>query len=141
MASVSWDDNLCVHIPEIDQQHQRLVGMLDDLSDAMVEGRSQEELRRILDGLVDYARVHFADEERYFVRFRYPAASGHIAQHRAFIDRVTEFRSRVDPHEMGVSIDLLAFLETWLIRHIRDSDGAFGLFHREATAALSHSRC
>jgi hemerythrin len=141
MASISWDDSLCIRIPEIDRQHERLVAMLDQLSDAMIQGRSQEDLREILDGLVEYAHVHFAEEEQFFARVRYPATAGHVAQHRTFIDRVTEFRSRADRGAMGVSIELLAFLETWLIRHIRDSDGAFGVFYAEATASsLSHPR-
>jgi hemerythrin len=139
MASISWDDSLLIRIPEIDHQHEQLVAMLDHLSDAMIQGRSHQELRDVLNALVDYARVHFAEEEQFFARVRYPATAGHIAQHRSFIGRVTEFRSRSDQGAVGVSTELLGFLETWLIRHIRDSDGAFGVFYAEATAGVSSS--
>jgi hemerythrin len=93
MPSISWDDRLNLGIPEIDQQHQRLVQMIDDLSEAMIQGRSQEVLQSILAGLVDYTHIHFATEERYFAQVQYPETPRHQAQHQTFIDRITEFRS------------------------------------------------
>jgi hemerythrin len=135
MASISWDESLSVHIPQIDEQHQHLVEMLDQLSDAMIQSRSQETLQEVLVGLVEYTHVHFATEEEYFARVRYPATPGHKAQHRIFIEHVTTFRSRMDQGMVGVSIDLLEFLADWLIKHIRDSDGAFGRFYAETMAA------
>jgi hemerythrin len=134
IASISWDESLSLHIAELDQQHQRLVHMLDGLSDAMIQGRSQEVLRDTLAGLVKYTHVHFATEEEYFARVQYPAAAGHKAQHRAFIDRVTAFTTRFDRGEVGMSIDVLEFLASWLINHIKESDGAFGRFHAKAMA-------
>ena len=129
MPSASWDDRLKLHVPEIDEQHQRLVQMLDDLHGAMIQGRSREILQDIISGLIEYTHVHFATEERYFALDGYPNASRHKGQHQEFVRRVTEFQARLDQGQTRLCIDILAFLRTWLVAHIEGSDGAYGRFH------------
>jgi hemerythrin-like metal-binding protein len=129
MPSTSWDDRLKLHIPDIDQQHQKLVQMIDDLHEAMVRGRSREVLLDTLSGLVEYTRVHFDTEERHFAMDQYPGTSRHNRQHREFVTRVTDFQARLDQRQPDMSIEVLAFLRTWLVAHIEGSDGAYGRFH------------
>ena len=137
MPSISWDDRLALGIPEIDEQHQRLVQMIDDLSEAMIQGRSQEVLDSLLAGLYDYARIHFATEERYLAEVCCPQVSQHRAEHQEFISRVTRLTARFQQGAVGVSIDVLDFLGTWLVRHIQQTDGDFGRFYAAARAGAS----
>ena len=36
---ISWNDKISVGIQEIDEQHKRLVALINNLYDAMVEGK------------------------------------------------------------------------------------------------------
>jgi len=65
MALISWNDNLSVHVGEIDRQHQQLIKMINDLDDAMKQGKGKEVLGKIVKGLSDYTAYHFSTEERF----------------------------------------------------------------------------
>lgn len=64
MALMSWSDNLSVNIKEIDEQHKKLVGMVNDLHDAMKMGKGNDVTGKILTGLIQYVGTHFACQSR-----------------------------------------------------------------------------
>ena len=63
MEKLKWDDSLSVNVEIIDDQHKRLIGMINDLQNALQEGRATQALNTILDGLADYTVYHFQAEE------------------------------------------------------------------------------
>jgi hemerythrin len=44
MALIQWNDSLSVNVVEIDKQHQKLVRMINELNDAMRQGKGKEAL-------------------------------------------------------------------------------------------------
>lgn len=73
MALIQWDDSFSVKVAEIDQQHKRLIVMINELHDAMKQGKGKDALGKIINGLISYTATHFDTEERYFDQFEYPA--------------------------------------------------------------------
>ncbi len=63
MAFIAWTDELSVDIGEIDEQHKKLINMINDLSYAMSKGKGRDVIEAILVGLRDYTVEHFAHEE------------------------------------------------------------------------------
>ena len=59
MAFMDWNASLSVAIAGIDEQHKKLVSMINELNDAMKVGKSKEGLQKILGGLIDYTASHF----------------------------------------------------------------------------------
>jgi hemerythrin len=92
MALLAWNDTLSVKVAEIDQQHMKLIGMINDLNDAMKNGQGKEILGKIINDLVAYAIMHFKLEERYFARYGYPDAESHQKEHAAFNQKVADFQ-------------------------------------------------
>lgn len=41
MILVKWDESFLVNVDEIDQQHQKLVGIVNNLAAAMYEGKGK----------------------------------------------------------------------------------------------------
>ena len=57
MPLMNWTEKLSVGVAVIDDDHKKLVAMVNELYDAMQAGRGKDTLGRILDGLVQYTKV------------------------------------------------------------------------------------
>jgi hemerythrin len=128
MALIEWNDSLSVNIAEIDQQHQKLVAMINHMNDAMRQGKGKESLGKIINGLVAYAGTHFRTEEKYFEQFGYPDASQHIKEHQAFTQKAVAFKSDFEAGKLTLSTQVMMFLSDWLQKHIRGVDKKYGPF-------------
>lgn len=131
MKLIEWNDSLSVRIGEIDRQHRQLIDLINELSEAMSEGKGRATVGRILDGLLQYTETHFQTEERYFDRFAYPMANSHKKEHAAFVAKVTEFRDAHTKGRLALSIDVMNFLKDWLRNHIKGVDMEYSPFLRE----------
>ena len=131
MALIQWNDDLNVGVLEIDRQHQRLVGMINDLNDAMKQGQGKAVLGKIINGLTNYTRTHFGIGEKYFDQFGYPDANNHKKEHLDLTKKVTEFKAGFDQGKIGLSIEVMNFLSSWLQKHIKRVDKKYGPFFNE----------
>lgn len=125
---VEWSDELSVGIQEIDEQHKVLVGLLNELHDAIQERHGREASAEILGRLADYTRIHFAVEESLFRIFNYPGYEEHKAEHEELIKEVTDLQAKISSGETAITFQLLHFLKAWLTQHILDSDMEYSQF-------------
>lgn len=133
---LTWSDNLSVGIREIDEQHKKLVGMVNELHAAITEHRGSAECRRILDQLAEYTRVHFAVEESLMSILDYPGYESHRQEHEKLVGQVVELQQRLDAGKAAISFELLHFLKAWLTKHILGSDKDYGsYFHKRGITA------
>jgi hemerythrin len=131
MAFMEWESDFSVGIDEIDKQHHHLIDLINLLFDAMKAKKSGEVMERLIKELIDYTQSHFKTEEALFVRFAYPEAAGHVAEHGNFIETVAKFNRDFLDKKIGVSIKILDFLMDWLKNHILVKDRAYGPFLSE----------
>jgi hemerythrin-like metal-binding protein len=117
-----WTERMSVGSVEIDQQHKKLVNMLNELYQAFIEKEHKEKIGSILDQLIDYTRVHFNTEEKYFTLFNYANKDKHIAEHQVFRKKVDEFIIKYKKNNGSLTYDVMNFLRNWLNNHIMDSD-------------------
>jgi hemerythrin len=131
MSLITWNDNLSVNVGEIDKQHQQLIKLINDLDDAMRQGKGKLILGKIVAGLIDYTSFHFSTEEKHFSQLGYPGAEDHVKEHKAFVDKVTDFKKKLDAGSIGLSTDVINFLSDWLKKHIQGSDKKYSPFFNE----------
>ncbi len=131
MALIQWDNSLSVNVGEIDSQHQKLVKMINDLNDAMKQGKGKDALAKIINELFSYAGTHFATEEKYFDKFGYPSATTHKIEHSNFVKKVTEFKKGFESGQLALTIEVMNFLKDWLRGHIQETDKKYGPFFNE----------
>lgn len=128
MPLISWNESLSVGVAEIDQQHQKLIAIINDLNDAMRQGKSKDVMSKIISGLISYTQTHFGTEENYFAKFQYPDTAAHKAEHAKFVAKAVDFRSGFDSGKIGLSVEVLNFLSDWLTNHIKGTDKKYGPF-------------
>jgi len=128
MALIQWSASLSVNVAEMDKQHQKLVGMINELHDAMVKGKGKEVMAKTISGLMDYTKTHFTDEEKLIDRFQYPESASQKNMHKKFLDKVYEFKKQMDEGKVGMTITLSDFLSDWLKNHIKIEDKKYGVF-------------
>jgi hemerythrin-like metal-binding protein len=124
-AIFPWKDAYSVRIPQVDTQHKGLIGLINDLHAAMLEGRGKEALSRILDDLVAYTEKHFAFEESIMRQRGYSALAEHRQRHQKLTSQVYELRDKFCAGKITVTIEVMQFLKSWLADHILSADMAY----------------
>ncbi len=128
MAFVEWSDDYIVNVREVDNQHRRLVSLVNDLHDAVQTDKSREIADKILSDLVNYAAYHFATEERFFDIYSYPDSPSHKKQHSDLFEQITILQNKYKSGEKVITAEVMNYLRDWLHDHISGSDKLFGPF-------------
>ncbi len=119
---INWDQSFSVGIKQIDQQHKKLVDLVNQLHNGMKSGNSKQLMGRILDELVNYTAVHFKTEEDIFERINYSGKEEHERIHEDLVGKVIEFQQAFHSGNALISMDLMKFLKDWLVNHIKGED-------------------
>lgn len=128
MALIAWGAEYSVGIASIDAQHQKLAAMINELNDAMAQGKGKEVLEKILAELVDYTKTHFATEEKLFSTYAYPEAAAHKLKHGELTKKVMQFQQDLHAGKSIMSVEIMAFLKDWLLNHIKGTDIRYSAF-------------
>ncbi len=119
---IIWDDRIRFGIDAVDQQHQRLVGLVNKLHHAMRRRVGKTVLASTLDELVRYTALHFKDEERLMEKGDYVDLDDHRKLHEKLVAQVLEFKERFRVGDATVTMELMTFLSDWLLNHIQKVD-------------------
>lgn len=126
MSLFAWSPQYSIGCAEIDEQHQQLFRMADELHQAMTARRGKEVLAALLKKLVAYTKYHFASEEKRMKESGYPGYPQHHEEHVKLTNRVLDYEKKVLNGETAISIEVLQFLSDWLKHHIQGSDVKVG---------------
>lgn len=129
MSFMEWSDRYSVGVAIFDDEHKKLLVIINELYEAVTVGVDKLALQRISDKLVEYALMHFRHEEMYFDDWAYPEAVSHTASHTKLRQQVFEYRAKIlEVDSKELALDMLDFLRDWLNRHILVEDRKYGLF-------------
>lgn len=131
MALLTWNDKYSVNVKEIDDQHKKLISLLNDLHTAMSAGKGKSVLSEVLNKLIEYTAYHFSTEEKYMVQFGFPGYSKHRAEHVDFVKKVKDFDQQFEAGQSTVTIELIKFLNNWVTGHISGTDKQYSQFFNQ----------
>lgn len=119
-----WKDDLLTGVQTIDEQHQELFKRIGQLLEACRQGKGKAEVVSMVDFLVEYVQVHFADEEKLQRDSGYPDYKAHKALHDQWVVEIADLRQQLQQDGPTVSLVLQVnrTLVDWLTQHIRRVD-------------------
>ncbi|MFN3383315.1 MAG: bacteriohemerythrin [Archaeoglobaceae archaeon] len=127
---MNWNQSFRVGVAEIDAQHEKLVEMLGNLLEEMKRGQGRALMAKTIEGMLNYAKEHFATEEKYMKLYKYPDSLKHKKEHEKFVEIAKSFYEGYMNGSL-TAIDLMNFLKNWLVEHILGSDKKLGKFVSE----------
>lgn len=122
MALIEWGPKYQTGIKSIDSQHEKLVGYINDLHEAMLAGKGGEVVEKILQLLIDYTETHFNYEEKLFEVHKYTKEKEHIRLHSLLVQDIKDFKAKFENGETELTEELMEFLKDWLENHILIED-------------------
>ncbi len=125
-----WEGKYVLGLEEIDDQHRKLVNMINSLHEGLRDGKGREVTGTVLKSMMEYALYHFKTEEDLMQRFGFDGFTEHRAEHLTFMESVDGMAKRHEAGEYLVSLELNDFLKDWLADHILLTDRKYAPFLR-----------
>jgi hemerythrin len=128
MAFYEWKPEFSVQVLRFDEQHKKLIQLINHLHDSMKAGQAVAQMASILNELDSYTQKHFREEEILMERYQYPGLPAQKQSHALFIKKIAEFKDEFSKGKLSTPLNVMAFLKDWLTRHILETDKQYGPF-------------
>jgi hemerythrin len=130
---LKWDDSLSTGFGEVDNQHKKLIAIIEDVHQNMQAEGSEYALRMAKDlkRLTDYTEYHFSEEEQFMKSKGYPGLEDHQKAHKAFVEEVFRLIKTLSHANPDDGFQFYRFLGSWLLNHIAKQDRAWADWIKE----------
>lgn len=119
---LEWSDYYSVGIAVVDEQHRRLMGIINELEAGIRDGKGKETLGDTFTSLLRYTKEHFATEEDLMRRHGFSGAEEHAAEHREMAETLARLQLEYQKNPAGLTVKTISFLCDWLTRHLLGTD-------------------
>ncbi|WP_294373649.1 bacteriohemerythrin [uncultured Clostridium sp.] len=114
----------------IDEQHKRLFEIADEtyklLKNEFITDK-YDKIVHLIEELKEYTSFHFKTEEDYMESINYKRMFTQKIEHQAFIKKLDEIDlNKIDENQEEYILELLNFLNDWLVNHICTNDKLIG---------------
>jgi len=122
---VEWDSQFAIGVPEIDNQHKKLMELLNDTikhsNGNLIDERKYFNKNR---GKAEkYLKMHFETEEEILSKTSYRKLEEHKAEHAKFYEEIRKLNEEIAHHKRPVNLFYsTAFIKEWLLNHIKKYD-------------------
>lgn len=130
MDKMKWSAEYSVGVAKIDEQHQEMFDLLNELQDALGRGWNQDKIREIFDLLEEHTLTHFAEEEKLMSLFNYPHQDSHALQHKDLIEELNYLKGQWARGVLKITPETTAYIQNWLNLHVEGPDQKLGKFLR-----------
>ncbi|MEW8396055.1 MAG: bacteriohemerythrin [Candidatus Thiodiazotropha sp.] len=128
MPTVTWSDEFNINVKEIDEQHQKMLEIVNNLHTAVEENRENEILNDLLIALYHHTQHHFATEEELMKKHDYPGYEQHLHEHKVLLQHLGNLVEGVSSGKNPSFRSDYDVSSDWVLIHIFKSDKDLGLF-------------
>lgn len=110
----------------IDEEHAKLFAITNEIYELLTNKfipDKYDHIMKVINELKDYTKYHFNHEEEYMNSIGYRRILSQKVDHADFIEKINGFNSdSIDENQKETLLELVDFLNTWLIEHIVKRD-------------------
>lgn len=125
---LKWDEKYAVGIAEFDEQHKKIMEMLNQLLDAVKHEGTIEKSGDIVNKLIAYASEHFGTEEAAMKEHDYPYLKKHHDEHNVIKSKLSDLHKKCVEGDTLHTMEILKFITHWMDNHLKDVDMNYGPF-------------
>lgn len=122
LAILEWKGSYSVGIKSLDEQHERLLEIINELSGIDPETIDKKRTFSGLNALAEYAQTHFDLEEHYLRTYDYPKLAQQQREHVAFTAEVFRLAQALEQAHPGIHAAIINFTKDWYISHVLGTD-------------------
>jgi hemerythrin-like metal-binding protein len=116
-----------VNVEVLDDDHQKLFEMMNELHESITAGHDKNMLREIIARLLKRTKTHLDHEEHLLEQTGDPGLAAHKLEHDRMKQRSRKLYDRFESGSLAVvSIELKSFLQNWWLMHIQGADKQYG---------------
>jgi len=119
---LSWKPEYSVGIGAIDEQHIKLLNLINNLRAAVLCDTGPDFERGALEALIEYTQSHLKYEEDLMQAHDYFNLEAHKGQHDQMIIQVETYVQRYNECGNKILPEIADYLQLWLIQHIQVTD-------------------
>jgi hemerythrin-like metal-binding protein len=131
MEKINWSPKYNVGVETIDEQHKRLVFMLNRLIEAKEATTDSELVSDVITQMTKYAEDHFKFEEDLLAKFGFPLLDQHRQSHDNYRKKVVDLCTAVLLNVPIVPQVMLNYLVQWWEKHILHEDMEYKSFFKK----------
>jgi len=125
---INWNESYSVGNADMDEQHKKLIEIINKLFKSFKDGNAQKILDEILQEMIDYANFHLNSEEKLLFKYDYPEKEIHENLHREFRDKTSEMKELINSNSKDAHYKLIEYLKNWWTNHILVEDMKYSNF-------------
>jgi hemerythrin-like metal-binding protein len=128
MAFLFWEYDLSVDIESIDNQHKKLIDLINQFYENIRLSSNKELIADLIAGMKSYTIFHFNAEEKLLKQYNYPDFEIHKKEHENFLNKVNDLENRFRAGKLIISFEITDFLKKWIRNHIMETDSQYSGF-------------
>jgi hemerythrin len=120
MPLIKWNDDFSVKVLQLDEQHRKLIDLINELYEGMGNIENKKVLDKVLLELLHFSEYHFSSEEEYLHNKNYPTdlLREQVKQHKEFTQKIKHFVERFQSNQSVPFVEVTNYLKTWLMDHM-----------------------
>jgi hemerythrin-like metal-binding protein len=131
MNIITWSDEYSVGVAELDNQHKKIIALINELNASREISSRSEQLHNILGRIIIYAQNHLDYEENLLRENAYPGYENHLRKHQDYKLKVSDFAVDILEYREDLPEKLLNYLNQWWTAHILKEDMQYKPFFEE----------
>ena len=119
---IKWDDKYSVNVSIIDEEHKKLIDIINKAILAKEYNNNPRSISEILVRMTAYAKEHFKTEETYMSNFKYHDYKSHKDEHQDFSENTLGYCKSLMSGNYHIIEDIIKYLQQWLVHHVQETD-------------------